>query len=113
MKNFTLVMFLSAALSAQPADRACALEDYALSIGLQAYVYGYPLVLLAATERTSSAVRACRSITWRTSLIFARQPAKSFCPMSTHFTRMAGSIYPQVRSGSMSLKSKVAITLSS
>ena len=51
MKNFTLVMFLSAALSAQPADRACALEDYALSIGLQAYVYGYPLVLLAANER--------------------------------------------------------------
>jgi hypothetical protein len=51
MKNFALVMFLSATLSAQPADRARALEDYAFSTGLQAYVYGYPLVLFAATER--------------------------------------------------------------
>ena len=51
MKNFTLVMFLSATLSAQPADRAHALEDYAFSTGLQAYMYGYPLVLLAANER--------------------------------------------------------------
>jgi hypothetical protein len=52
MKNFTLVMFLSATLSAQPADRDRALEDYAFSTGLQAYVYGYPLALLAVTEHT-------------------------------------------------------------
>ena len=51
MKNLTLAMFLSATLSAQPADRARALEDYAFSTGLQAYVYAYPLVLLAANER--------------------------------------------------------------
>ena len=51
MKNFTFVMFLSATLSAQPADRAHALEDYAFSTGLQACVYGYPPVLLAANER--------------------------------------------------------------
>jgi hypothetical protein len=50
MKNFTLVVFLSATLSAQPTDRARALEDYAFSTGLQAYVYGYPLVLVAAHE---------------------------------------------------------------
>jgi hypothetical protein len=51
MKTLTLAMFLSATLSAQPADRARALEDYAFSTGLQAYVYAYPLVLLAANER--------------------------------------------------------------
>ena len=51
MKNFTIAMLLSATLSAQPTDRTRALEDYAFSTGLQAYVYGYPLVLLAATER--------------------------------------------------------------
>jgi hypothetical protein len=51
MKNLTLAMFLSATLSAQPADRARALEDCAFSTGLQAYVYAYPLVLLAANER--------------------------------------------------------------
>jgi hypothetical protein len=64
MKNLTLAMLLSATLSAQPADRARALEDYAFSTGLQAYVYGYPLVLLAATEPTylssqGIASRAC------------------------------------------------------
>jgi hypothetical protein len=52
MKTLTLAMFLSATLSAQPAESARALEDYAFSTGLQAYVYGYPLVLLAATQPT-------------------------------------------------------------
>src|SRR6516162_5940458 len=51
MKNLMLVMFLSATLSAQPTDRTRALEDYAFSTGLQAYVYGYPLVIRAIIER--------------------------------------------------------------
>jgi hypothetical protein len=52
MKTLMLAMLLSATLSAQPADRARALEDYAFSTGVQAYVYGYPLVLMAAAQRT-------------------------------------------------------------
>jgi hypothetical protein len=61
MKNFALVILLSAILSAQPVDRSRALEDYAFSTSLQAYIYGYPLVLMAAIERRTSAA-GCRSI---------------------------------------------------
>ncbi len=51
MKLLMLALAFAAMLSAQPPDRARAQEDYAFSAGVQAYLYGYPLVLMAATER--------------------------------------------------------------
>ena len=52
MRELLLTFTLVSTLLAQSPDRSQALEDLAFSVGVQAYLYGYPLVLMGATERT-------------------------------------------------------------